>query len=61
MSISDARDFLAEDLKKVEYLQEHINECIRNGDHVANDMEALIDYTHNYYALMNYQGILWTV
>ena len=52
--------FIDEELLKVGYLQQKVNDSIANGAHVARDKEALIDYTHTYYALMNYQSILWT-
>lgn len=58
--MNDVPEFLQEELLKVEHLQQSIQDMIQNGDHIANDVDRLIEYTHHYYALMNYQGILWT-
>ena len=52
--------FLGEELSKVESLQQSLQEMIANGDHISNDVDRLIEYTHYYYALMDYQGVLWT-
>lgn len=58
--MSEVPSFLAEELAKVESLQQSLQEMIRNGDHISKDMDKLIEYTHYYYALMEYQGILYT-
>lgn len=58
--MSEVPSFLAEELAKVESLQQSLQEMIRNGDHISKDMDRLIEYTHYYYALMEYQGILYT-
>ena len=58
--MSEIPSFLAEELEKVESLQQSLQEMIRNGDHISKDMDKLIEYTHYYYALMDYQGVLWT-
>ena len=58
--MSEVPSFLAEELAKVESLQQSLQEMIRNGDHISKDMDKLIEYTPYYYALMEYQGILYT-
>ena len=56
----DVPDFLQEELLKVEHLQQTLREMIEDNAHISLDKEKLIEYTHHYYALMNYQGILYT-
>ena len=60
--------FLTEDMEKVEYLQEVIQRYIELGvgDFADNpnpdetEHRILVDYFHNFYALMEYQHILYT-
>ena len=58
--MNDVPPFLGEELLKVESLQQSLQAMIANGDHVSKDIKKLVEYTHYYYALMEYQGVLWT-
>lgn len=59
--------FLSEDIYKVEYLQQEVQNFIDRG--IANidpynptpeERSTLIEYFHNFYALMEYQSILYS-
>jgi len=59
--------FLTEDMYKVEFLQQAVQEFINSGVADINpynpsdsEREQLIEYFHNFYALMEYQAILYT-
>jgi len=59
--------FLTEDLYKVEYLQQAIQTFIDNGVGLLNtvsptkaEREIMINYFHHFYALMEFQSILYT-
>ena len=58
--MTEPAPFLGEELMKVESLQQTIQDMISDGDHISKDPQRIIEYTHYYYALMEYQGILWT-
>ena len=58
--MNEVPSFLGEELAKVESLQQSLQAMIANGDHVSKDMKKLVEYAHYYYALMEYQGVLWT-
>ena len=58
--MNDFPAFLSEELEKVGYLQQVIQDSIAQGDHIATDPQRIIEYTHHFYALMECQGVLWT-
>lgn len=58
--------FLTEDLYKVEFLQNAVQEMIDSGiseidvtSPTESEKEKLIEYFHNFYALMEFQSILY--
>jgi len=59
--------FLTEDLYKVEFLQQSIQAFIDGGIGQLNavnpndqEREVMVEYFHHFYALMEYQSILYT-
>ena len=60
--------FLADDMHKVEFLQQAIQDYINDGgvadidpfDPSPSERETLVEYFHHFYALMEYSGILYT-
>ena len=58
--------FLTEDLRKVEFLQQAVTDFINSGvpdidpfDPTPAEREVLIDYFHHYYAMLEFQSILY--
>ena len=67
--MDDKKDygFLTEDMYKVEFLQQAIQDFINSGvpeidplNPTDAEREVLIDYFHHFYALMEFQSILYT-
>ena len=67
--MDDKKDygFLTEDMYKVEFLQQAIQDFINSGvpeidplSPTDAEREVLIDYFHHFYALMEFQSILYT-
>ena len=59
--------FLTEDMYKVEFLQQRIQDFINAGAAELNpftenekEISILVEYFHNFYALMEFQSILYT-
>jgi hypothetical protein len=67
--MDDKKDygFLTEDMYKVEFLQQAIQDFINSGvpdidplNPTESERAVLIDYFHHFYALMEFQSILYT-
>mgnify|MGYP001332863316 CR=1 FL=1 len=67
--MDDKKDYgyLSEDMYKVEFLQQSVQTFIENGIGLINPNQAsdiekkvMVEYFHHFYALMEYQAILYT-